>query len=726
MLNELLVAERGARQAGVQMLVRHGDIHHAGRLPTLRVEMTSDSDVASVSPVPPAVDAWTIRDGNHNSFPFVQIKAPFWQPLADHPLWDGSLGRRDGDKRRVALLEFSSKAVLNPEAVAAWPSYFERLRQRHDELLALESTEAAVVPAAFSRFLRASDPSVGGNAGRLLKGIVAAVIAQLEQTPAPEWVEVALALFIGKRKTGAWESAGGVLFDAAGVERSILDAALIEPVTEALKRASSSDAKRAPASRCGLTGLVVELVRDKFPQPNLPLLGQTYLFARNNATPANARYGRSSTDTMPVGRETADRLAAVVDALTVDERKGVTWRPIPSEVPKQTDLLLAFVEGAPDAPVAAALADEDDASNSADAAVDSVAAFEKRTERLIQAIQAKVTADFRLTPVRLAILRRVDPGNRKVVFAGSPTIAELHHAATTWHDGERNVPPWIALPIFFKGERMPRLTSPPHVAPLGLTGFSRQCFVRGGTDHEESVGLPASIALNLFLRGDANVATRVMRVTLSRRMALVIGMAHALRRKPGAAKAFDRPEVRHEAMRTVTVLGVLLHKLGRTKEEYMTDLAFRLGQLLAAADVVHIGYCADVRGGDTPPSLLGNQVFTLAQAAPQKALATLCRRWKPYDGWAKKAARDPARIDALVNAKDPRDQRRGWDIRRALRHAREMSALADELAPALPSCTVNDAFRAELLLGYIAGLPKAQPTANAGDEQVDQTPGQED
>ena len=152
----------------------------------------------------------------------------------------------------------------------------------------------------------------------------------------------------------------------------------------------------------------------------------------------------------------------------------------------------------------------------------------------------------------------------------------------------------------------------------------------------------------------------------------------------------------------------------------MQETAFKLGQLLAAADMVHTGYCADVRGGDVPPSLLGNQVFTMAQAGPAKALATLCRRWKPYDGWAKKADRDRARLDAMVASKNPDDQRRGWDIKKALRHAREMKPLAELLAPALAGCTVDDAFRAELLLGYIAGLPKAQREDVRGDDQVAQ------
>jgi hypothetical protein len=141
----------------------------------------------------------------------------------------------------------------------------------------------------------------------------------------------------------------------------------------------------------------------------------------------------------------------------------------------------------------------------------------------------------------------------------------------------------------------------------------------------------------------------------------------------------------------------------------MNETAFKLGQLLASADIVHAGYCADVRGGEIPPSLLGNQVFTMAQNSPRKALSTLCRRWKPYDGWSKKAARDSKRIDVLTKSKKRDESQRGWDIKKALRHAREMRDFAKELTQKLKNHgRVTDEFRAELLLGYLAGLPKAE------------------
>jgi hypothetical protein len=484
-----------------------------------------------------------------------------------------------------------------------------------------------------------------------------------------------------------------------------------------------SGASRSRVGICALTGQPARLVVSKFPQPNLPQLGQTYLFARNKDIEASHRYGRYSAAAMPVAQTTVIQLAAALDALTAEERRGITWRPIPGEAPKQMDLLLAFVGEAPEAPVAGALGDDDAeedfsaevASTSIAGTADSianahsVAAFEKRAQRVVDAVQAMARADFRKTPVELAVFRKVDPANRKIVFAGAPTVGELYDAATAWAAGERNVPPWVTLPVLHTGERRPRAMAPPHVAPLGVIAFSKKIFMRDRI--EEAVGLTAAEALALFIDSPRGSATpgqrriwRLLRLVLARRGSLLSGTAHAIRRGFDVVKRFDR----REALRTITMLGVLLHKLAQSKEDYMTDAAFQLGQLLAAADMVHAGYCADVRGGAFPPSLLGNQVFAMAQTAPGKALAVLCRRWKPYDGWVNKTTRDWQRMDNLVASGNEKDRRRGWDMKKAVRHAREMKPLADALAKTLPGCSVDDAFRAKLLLGYIAGLPPAQ------------------
>jgi hypothetical protein len=521
-----------------------------------------------------------------------------------------------------------------------------------------------------------------------------------------------------------------LLFDVPAGEFScsVSDPRHWELISEALRRSDTSEGRRGT---CSLTGRTATLVPDKFPEALLPIIGKTILFSRFDAIPANRRYGQFGARSFEVAQDTAERLAAALHALTRRDLDGITWRKLPSES-KHDDVLLAFVDASLEAPVAGALATDEETIDFAEEALgdgsptDSVAAFEKRTQRVIDAVRAKLGADFRTTPVRLAVFRRVDPANRKIAFATTRTVENLYAAALNWLAGERNIPPWLSLPLQTK--RGTVQGKPPHVAPLGVTSFTKQLFLRGGLDRHKVSGLPAAEAIGLFFEGGDRRVARVLRMVLGRRTMLLLGAVHTMRRagtrggrEGGAAtKGYDH----HEALRTVTLLGVLLHKLGRT-EGYMSDVAFKLGQLLAAADVVHAGYCADVRGGDIPPSLLGNQVFSTAQTTPAKALAVLCRRWKPYDGWAKKAARDRERVAKLVNSGKKDDQRRGWDIRTALRHARAMRPLADGLRSSLTQQTaVDDSFRAELLLGYIAGLPPA-PKDDDGDGETPRTTIQE-
>lgn len=711
MLNELLIVERGARQAGVMMKSHHPDIKDARRTPTLLVKLSIDGHVMLTTPLASSIRVWTLRDGQHNSFPFVQLKWPLWDVPKDDERRRQAVEKKD-PHRRAAILALGAEIESSVHSEHGWPgdALLDRLRERRVELVSLQPTDAAVVLATIDRFLVACDRTAGGEPNGLLSEISASLVDGVRESPAHEWINVANALLL--------EGSGALLFDAANrAGNSVLDRKWIDDVSEALGRVRSANGTGQDTA-CALTGEAGPVVQGgSFPQPNLPLLGQTFLFARNKDIPASGRYGRFAADTMPVGVSMADRLAAAINALTSSDREGVSWRSIPGEKPKQNDLLLAFVDSAPEEAVVEILAGEDDrgAVHELQAEVqsaESVAFFEKRTKRLIDAVTAKVGADFRQTRARIAVavFRKVDPANRKIVFQDTPTVDQLYRAARDWASGERNIPSWIALPVLRKGETKPRPMSPPHVAPLGLIGFTRELFIRNGTERQQVTGMPAGEALGLFFdavqqgpNAARRRAERLLRLTLIRRSALVSGAAHAMRRGFESLKDFDRREV----LRTVTVLGVLLQKLELRETDYMTDMdvAFRLGQLLAAADVVHVGYCADVRDGSIPPSLLGNQVFSMAQSTPEKALAILCRRWKPYAGWVMRTERERERVNHLVDSGNKCDQQRGWDIRKALRNARDVQRLAESLASSLHTFKPDEVFRAKLLLGYMAGLP---------------------
>ncbi len=243
------------------------------------------------------------------------------------------------------------------------------------------------------------------------------------------------------------------------------------------------------------------------------------------------------------------------------------------------------------------------------------------------------------------------------------------------------------------------------------------------------IGVPASRAFALFLReGDVDRQTRsALRLILTRHGDLLAGVAAARTKGIDHLKDFDpRTDLRRDALRSLTWVVALLHAIGRFSSRtsemskdalYTEDVAFQLGQFIAAVDVIHVGYCSDVRGGDIPPNLLGNAVLSIAGSDPVRALSILSTRMKPYLAWAKRADQIHRRAHAVEKegAKN-----RAFAMRQGLSCASRIRDVARELQPLLAPYErklrkPDDVFRAELLLGYVAGLPKKEKTAADGD-----------
>ena len=129
----------------------------------------------------------------------------------------------------------------------------------------------------------------------------------------------------------------------------------------------------------------------------------------------------------------------------------------------------------------------------------------------------------------------------------------------------------------------------------------------------------------------------------------------------------------------------------------MTGNAYRLGQLFAAADAVHAGYCADIRDGALPPALLGNEILGVALRGPIQGLDLLAPRLRPSHAWARQLARPPkADPDGELSARDRRLRDAYWALRDLARLSRAIDRERLGEAP-------NDLARAEMILGYLAG-----------------------
>ena len=98
-------------------------------------------------------------------------------------------------------------------------------------------------------------------------------------------------------------------------------------------------------------------------------------------------------------------------------------------------------------------------------------------------------------------------------------------------------------------------------------------------------------------------------------------------------------DARKSVLHGISILAIVLYKLGIRKEVYMKNAAFNVGRMLALADKLHCEYCINVRGKnetDTekkksiPAQLIGNALMRTALDNPLKGLSLLSERLLIY------------------------------------------------------------------------------------------------
>lgn len=701
MLNELASIRRGLTSAGIKPESVHPDVQPVSKnKKPLLLRLKPNGELEEIELLSGSL--WTFRDGKHNSFPFVS--PPPLLDLPSHEREDFNKRWKDATlaERRQALCQAAATHPSGGQLWDGWPGkgLLESLRGRRAALDRI-GAEAAAVPAVIDRFLAIFSADGNGPCRRrdFANALVAALLHEVE-TEIDDWMEVARPALVGEGVRKKKLVGADFYFDVAPGQ---FDHDVHDPGNGAAAARVLSESDETKAGRCAITGKDAQLQRDNFPQVNFPALGLSYVFSKNDDLPAVGSYHRFGHESFPVGRLTVGDLAGAIKELVGESRKNVTWRTVPGEKPKTTDLLIAFVEGAPDAPAAGLFAGDGD-PDEAGGELDPVAIYERRTERLIEAVKGTAQEDFRKTPVQVCLLRKVDEGNRKALLHRHLTVGQLYDRAQEWAQAQRNLPCWI-----FRSPRKGR-RPPQSLTPLSIPSLTRKQFVRGGTEATDAIGLPATEAFGFFLQeGDARrLAQRFIHVVLKRHQHLLEATAHV---KHGARACKLETGT---ALRVPALLAILLHTLGRRGGSWMNEAAFRLGQLLSIADVVHAGYCADVRKGKVPPALLGNSVLTMAQANPAKALAALARRWKPYASWAKRAS--VADAAKLRSSERPEESDRGWKISQAIWQHRRAAEISAALHDRLPQ-TTDDVFRAELLLGYVSGLPPMTKAESGDDDE---------
>lgn len=696
MLNELSEIEHALRIVGIPITLPHQLIRPLAERPVIRAFITGNGQVERITVIRPedAVHFWRLGD-NQKKFPLVNLgprddarKGKVRQPI---PL------RPRADKKILAVV-LSRSAPLNERGEALrslfrstspqlapflpWPEHREWLSELRNRLAIAASTTVG-------RVVRLFDLALYDHDGQsLLASLDAALRQEVELPVSAEAIDViAKAAFCG---------GGEILLDTVdGQCRNACDPRNQEHVVAAL------DASEPPTrrGRCSFTGEEGFLWEGAFPRVRLPVIQDVPLFDKNPDIPSAKRYLRVGCNGCLVSRNHVRRLAGAIQTLVTPhhQKEGKTWSALTSERPTRKgkkpppkDLLLTYVDASNDLRLGGAMTTD---------------------PALLESLSAdvhKLTKGHHVdysTCTRLIVIRKLNKGNHKVISSTSATLEELAQAADHWTVGCRNIPAeFMQLPVPEGKDRPARWRGPGLIVPAAIVTLGKSVFVHGGTRRQESPGPTFADAMCLFLGTKSqqhHMGERLLALFLARRGSLVAGTAHA-RRRLSPAKAQDRKELNaydnSATLDTMSVFALLLHTLGRNMETYMNDTAFQLGQLLSGADALHRGYCEHQRGGSIPAALLGNQMLAIAQRSPVAAVEQLCQRWRVYAGWADKYRGKIARPEDGAG----QDQ---WAVYNAVWSPVNMRPLCESLRGTLPK-DANTRFRAELLLGYIAGLPR--------------------
>jgi hypothetical protein len=693
LLNELLVLSRSLAARGIGPQEWHPWIKAFKKGPAIVAELDEQGELARISDLSAEAVArlHNVAPDNQKSFPGFNLNCPLLAVPEDVP-WDDA----------KALQELALAAT------ASSPLVFQKKDVRRLERLLRDFPQKEIAPR-----LRGESPKLQSTIAVLhrlstakpepqafLHGVCVAVVAAMQAGRMAQ--DLAVAILCGKpnrrkQRLEAW--AITMILDVADLEQfeyRVADPAVPSEWSSALFQSESAQTA-APGTApfvCALSGLLDSPVGDKMPEPNLKVLGPTYLLSMNKDTPCQTRYGRTSTDIFAVGRDSIRSLNNAILYMTEPGRQGKTWTGVPNGFKKNPDLQITYLEEEPDSvvPLAGLFPDVGEEPDPVMAA----ATYEARTASVHDALR-RLERPGQDLHVWVIALSQIDKGRKQVVFSGRYSTKAIYQGRDNWLAGAQNVPA-IAIPFPVAKGKSAEWRSHYQPSPAEVMVSFKKQWLRSGSENTQKrqarkeaplashsvPGVSLGRINAVFLDPEASSQARwLLDRYLPITEPLLVGLACALSGGPSLAES-----ARREALTVIAVYGILLLRQGRTKEIYMESRDYLLGQFLQMADLLHKRYCIDVREGKIPPQLIGNAAIAMAMQRPNRAIEVLSSRMTVYLAWAERFEGEGAGLAKWAR--------------------KELGRLASLLKSEDLNTRVSPNGKAELLLGYLANTKESE------------------
>lgn len=675
MLNELYQLSRNLQESGIQLVDLHQNIKTPGKAAGFIVGIDQNGMPHTVEPISAENmhKLWTLRKGQHNSFPYIKLKKPILDVMFDDPMYEKLKSKKTRQEEKTALL---IQATQNYDCNKQDLSLAKWTQSQMAEVEGKDQKLSAVVDLV-KRMPKSEESSKSFS-----KNLTALLVKSLNELT----VNLITTLMVGDRKEKERKLVcdASLFFDVSDWEKYLCRVAHPEMgllLSKYLPNAAV-DSKKEGKSAFGGS----ELHMESYPDPNLPLIGRIYLFSMNEDAPCHNRYGKIGSAIFPASLKEVQALHGAINWCVTDERKGKTWQGVPN-VKRKQDLLISYLEEKPENAIElASIFAAPDVKESEIAE----AAYENKTRTVCDALRGEPGLNDN-SQVNVLVISKVDEGRAQVVLSSTFSIKNIIQSVEGWRSAANNRPVFsLWLPPAKKGEKAMKV-EPSCPSPTDVMKCLQNQWIKNGLDKRDVPGLYLRQVYDLYL-GDAFIARQVannfLNLSLQRLGDLFIGYGgvdHTQRSdKAIEDKAIKKysTDARKSVLHGISILAIALYKLGIKKEDYMKNAAFNVGRMLSLADKLHEQYCRHVRKNDVPPQMIGNALMHTALDNPTKGLALLSERLLIYQAWATKAQGDNIGLAKWVLG--------------------QMGQVSADLENAVIPTQADDAVKAQILLGYLA------------------------
>lgn len=703
MLNELYELSRSLERHRLLQPTTHSDIGNVGKGYCLLIELDGSGTPRGLRILQKEQTAtlWKHSKGNHNSFPAIRVQKPLLSAGESQKIDDTAWDKAKLSEKLLLLSQLDYSAI-NPECddvkISEWSA------NQLKAVLICEQPALAALKQLISVFPREGQQPV------FLQNLTQLLRQEILRCGQEDLLDLIKKLMVGTFDSKKGKYTAGCMtyydmYETGKYENLVLSSETQRALIKLLNSKYTAEVSEHQAATVisPFSGTKTAGIGDKYPNPNIPLLGLTYLYSKKSDTPCLTRYTMTGTEAFQAGTNEIRAISDALAFLTADSRKDRSWRAMSDSNREKPNLLLAYLPDDPqnNAYLAKILGNPSDLDNPEE--------FQETVEAFYEALCKQVLGNLedvlRKNPnakVNLILLETLDPGRKQVVYETSFTAERLRENLLTWDAASRNTPP-IEIRVRDKKEDMivtPICPGPSEICQLLKINYTRLGSGKPMKQSDASLHEIYSLYTPDLQTDRSQLLERFFQLTVQKSRWLLGDMAYQLivdYTLPPTKQS--RTQARQAAM-FASLLSILLYLAGIRKEDYMLDVPFNVGQFLKLADMLHKEYCVQVRSSDKkkpsiPAQLMGNEMLAIASENPVEGLNRLRDRMRIYLAWAESATGENAGLAKWILA-------RFEEV--SIKIAAAESELPEQFSPVQ---------QAQVLLGYLALIPYEKKEKNS-------------